>query len=81
MKGEIFIKRIVLALTCVGMMGLFTGGFSDDEYRDTLNSGLEKYYFGDDMTKEEYAAVKGFNAWKDKQSEKNIVIGMTDNYE
>lgn len=81
MKGEIFIKGIVPALTCVGMMGLFTGCFSDDEYRDTLNSGLEKYYFGDDMTKEEYVAVKGFNAWKDKQSEKNIVIGMTDNYE
>ncbi len=75
MKGAVFmrkkfIKGIVLTLTCVGMMGLFTACSSDDEYRDTLNSGLDKYYNNEDMTKQEHDAVENFNNWKDKQGEK-----------
>ena len=65
-----FIKGIVLTLTCVGMMGLFTACSSDYEYRDTLNSGLDKYYNNEDMTKQEHDAVENFNNWKDKQGEK-----------
>ena len=51
-------------------MGLFTACSSDDEYRDTLNSGLDKYYNNEDMTKQEHDAVENFNNWKDKQGEK-----------
>ena len=46
---------------CVGGCG------SDDSYRDTLNSGLSKYYSGDKMSRSEYNAVKSFNDWKAKQ--------------
>lgn len=64
------VKSIMMVIMCVGMMGLFTGCSSDDDYKDTLNSGLQKYYNGDNMSKEEYNAVKSYNNWKDKQSEK-----------
>ena len=63
-------KGIILVLTCVGMMGLFTGCSGDDDYKDTLNSGLNKYYNGEEMNKSEYSAVKSYNKWKDKQSNK-----------
>lgn len=65
------VKGIVLGLTCAGMAGMFTGCSSDDEYEETLESGYEKYNDGEEMTEEEYNAVKGFNDWKDKQGEKS----------
>lgn len=43
---------------------------SSDEYRKTLESGQQKYYSGDSMTKEEYNAVKNFNEWKSNQTPK-----------
>lgn len=63
------IKGIILMLACVGMMGLFTG-CDDDDYKDTLNSGLQKYYSGEKMDKKEYDAVKGYKKWKNKQEKK-----------
>ena len=63
-------KGIILVLTCLGMMGLFTGCSGDDDYRDTLNSGMEKYYNGEKMNKQEHDAVENYNKWKDKQGEK-----------
>ena len=42
-----------------------------DDYKDTLNSGMEKYYSGEKMTEKEYKAVKGFNEWKSKQGSKS----------
>jgi len=59
---------ILVIIILIGLIG--SCGSSDDEYRDTLDSGLEKYYNGDKMSKDEYDAVKGFNKWKDKQGEK-----------
>jgi len=43
---------------------------SNDDDKETLKSGLEKYYSGDPMTKEEHDAVKYYNDWKNKQGEK-----------
>lgn len=40
-----------------------------EQYRNTLESGQQKYYNGESMTQEEYNAVKDFNNWKDKQGE------------
>jgi hypothetical protein len=66
-----FIKGIVIILSCVGIMGLFTGcSSSNDDYKDTLNSGLNKYNNGEKMNKNEYNAVKSYNKWKDKQTDK-----------
>lgn len=65
------LRGIMLGLTCVGMTGMFSGCSSDDKYRDTLKSGYEKYVGGEEMTEEEYKAVKEFNDWKDKQGEKS----------
>ena len=45
-------------------------GKSNDSYKETLNNGLEKYYNGDPMTKEEHDAVQNFNEWKNNQGEK-----------
>lgn len=49
----------------------FTSCNNDDEYRKTLQSGYEKYLNGEDMSREEYNAVKSFNDWKAKQGEKS----------
>ena len=65
------VKGIVLGLTCVGMAGMFIGCSSDNKYEETLKSGYEKYVGGEEMTEEEYKAVKEFNDWKDKQGEKS----------
>lgn len=65
-----FVKGIVVAFICAGIMGLFTGCSDDDDYKNTLNSGLNKYYSGEKMNKSEYNAVKSYNKWKDKQSDK-----------
>lgn len=64
-------KRNIIAL----LIGLFSilmlaGCGSYDDYEDTLNSGLEKYQSGETMTKQEYNAVKSFNDWCDKQTDK-----------
>lgn len=54
----------VLAI-CAGIATCSDGGSSDRQKQsDTLKSGLNKYYSGGDMTKEEYNAVKSFNDWK-----------------
>lgn len=64
-------KRNIIAL----LIGLFSilmlaGCGSNDDFEDTLNSGLEKYQSGKTMTKQEYNAVKSFNDWRDKQTDK-----------
>lgn len=63
-------RKILFILVCVTTMVLFTGCSNDDEYRDTLTSGLEKYYNNDNMSREEYNAVKSYNSWKSKQGNK-----------
>lgn len=62
---------IIFMLTILGIMS-FTSACSSgsDEYNKTLESGMQKYYSGDDMSKEEYNAVNGFLDWKDKQTNK-----------
>ena len=64
-------KRNIIAL----LIGLFSilmlaGCGSNDDFEDTLNSGLEKNQSGETMTKQEYNAVKSFNDWRDKQTDK-----------
>ena len=49
---------------------MLAGCGSNDDFEDTLNSGLEKYQSGETMTKQEYNAVKSFNDWRDKQTDK-----------
>lgn len=65
------IKGLILVLVCIGLMGTFTGCSGDDDYRDTLNSVIEKYNNGEKMNEKEYNAVKNYNKWKDKQGEKS----------
>ena len=58
---------VIAVLTAVSL----TGCGNDDSYRDTLNSGLSKYYNGESMSRSEYNAVKSFNNWKSKQGSKS----------
>jgi len=58
---------IVVAILLLGSCG----SSSDDDFRQTLESGQRKYYSGESMTRDEYNAVKGFNDWKSKQGEKS----------
>jgi len=44
---------------------------SNDTYEKNLKSGMEKYYSGSPMTKEEHDAVQDYNEWKSNQGEKN----------
>lgn len=64
-------KGLFLVSVCIGLIGIFTGCSDDDTYRDTLKSGLEKYYSGEKMDEKEYNVVKSFNKWKEKQGEKS----------
>lgn len=59
---------VIIIFILIGLLGSCSD--SDDDYRDTLESGQQKYYSGEEMTEEEYNAVKSFNEWKDKQSDK-----------
>ena len=61
---------VILVVIAILLLGS-CGSSSDDDYRETLESGQRKYYTGEDMTKEEYDAVKSFNKWKSKQGEKS----------
>ena len=65
MKKRIAIFAIVVLTACS-----LSGCGSDDSYRDTLESGLNKYYTGQKMSKSEYNAVKSFNNWKANQGPK-----------
>ena len=61
--GKILIVLFILAL--LGSCSNY-----EDDYRDVLESGQQKYYSGQSMTKEEYNAVKNFNKWKANQGSK-----------
>lgn len=63
-------RKILLCSFLIGTICCFTACGGSDDYKDTLNSGLEKYYSGEEMNKKEYDAVKSFNKWQDKQGEK-----------
>ena len=65
-------KNRLLIIATIAIIALTLTGCSSssDSYRDTLNSGLEKYATGGKMTKQEYNAVKSFNDWRDKQGGK-----------
>ena len=64
-------KRIAAFVFAVLAVCSLTGCGSDDSYRDTLNSGLNKYYSGENMSRSEYNAVKSFNNWKANQGSKS----------
>lgn len=59
------IIAVVVLLAIIGSCGK-----SNNSYEDTLKSGMEKYYSGDPMTKEEHDAVQNYNEWKNNQGEK-----------
>lgn len=59
---------VVVVVILILLAGVW--GHNDDSYRNTLETGLNKYYSGQSMTKDEYNAVKGFNDWKANQGSK-----------
>ena len=65
-KGSTLIA-IVVVIIFLMMMGSCVSSNSDEEYKNTLKSGYSKYLNGEEMSKEEYNAVKGYNDWLDKQ--------------
>lgn len=70
-KGDSGRKRIAILTIAVISACFLAGCDSDDSYRDTLNSGLNKYYNGQNMSRSEYNAVKSYNNWKSKQGSKS----------
>ena len=64
-------KKRIAMLIIAALSACFLAGCSDDSYRDTLNSGLNKYYSGQNMSKSEYNAVKSYNNWKSNQGSKS----------
>ena len=64
-------KYFLMLVMAILASVMLTGCGSDDSYRDTLNSGLNKYYSGENMSKSEYNAVKSYNNWKSKQGSKS----------
>ena len=64
-------KRSAMLIIAVVSACFLAGCGNDDSYRNTLNSGLNKYYNGESMSKSEYNAVKSYNNWKSKQGSKS----------
>ena len=69
-KSNGFSVFLVVLLLIFILGSCADSGSSRNSYMDTLESGQQKYYTGQKMTKEEYNAVKGFNEWKSKQGGK-----------
>ena len=66
------IKKITVITCIIATIAFsFTACNSSDNYRKTLQSGYEKYLNGENMSRDEYNAVKSFNNWKAKQGEKS----------
>ena len=51
-------KKRMAMLIIAALSACFLAGCGDDSYRDTLNSGLNKYYSGQNMSKSEYTDIK-----------------------
>ena len=70
-NGGSFITIAIIVIAII--MGVATCNSDNSSSRqkqaDTLKSGLNKYYSGENMSKEEYDAVKSFNNWQYKNSE------------
>lgn len=67
MKRNVIYKAIlVVGILCSAVIMSACGG--SDSYEQTLKSGYQKYQTGQQMTREEYNAVKSFNDWKYKNS-------------
>ena len=64
-------KQKIAVFIVAALSACFLVGCSDDSYRDTLNSGLNKYYSGQNMNRSEYNAVKSYNNWKSKQGSRS----------
>lgn len=64
-------KKIALFIIAALSACFLSGCGSDDSYRDTLTSGLNKYHSGQSMSKSEYNAVKSYNNWKSNQGSKS----------
>ena len=64
-------KKGIAALIIAVLTAVSLTGCGDDSYKDTLNSGLNKYYSGENMSRSEYNAVKSYNNWKSNQGSKS----------
>lgn len=61
-------SAILIIIVIVAMLGIIGSCFSsNDDYKKTLNDGLNKYYSGDEMTKQEHDAVKSYHKWMNDQ--------------
>lgn len=67
LRSIFFGSVVFVAVVSSAIMGCSSGS---NDYENTLKSGIEKYENGEEMTQEEYNAVKNFNDWSEKQSEK-----------
>lgn len=60
---------VVVIILLLGALGSCSESSSSDSYRDTLDSGLKKYYNNEKMNKQEHDAVESFNKWKHNNSD------------
>ena len=62
---------ILVILCIVGLLALLGSCSSNnDDLKDTLNSGMQKYENGEPMTREEYNTVHSYLKWEDNQRDK-----------
>lgn len=59
-------KKIAIGLLCVCACAMPLSACGDDEptYEENLNSGLDKFYSGEEMNENEYNAVNDFFEWE-----------------
>lgn len=65
--GGVF-AGIVFFIICIFLLNSCNN--SENKYEETLNDGLDKFYHGEKMTKEEYEATNEYFNWIDDQKEK-----------
>lgn len=64
-------KKGILLILSVFIATLLVGCGEKSKYETDLENGVRKYDNGEEMTKDEYEAVKDMKDWSAKQKEEN----------
>ncbi|HIW21036.1 MAG TPA: hypothetical protein H9887_03320 [Candidatus Dorea intestinavium] len=63
---------LVIMIAFIWLLGSCSNSdSSSSKYDQDLESGYEKYQSGEDMSEDEYNAVKNFNNWREKNTDKS----------
>lgn len=68
---RVYEEKGILLILSVFIATLLVGCGEKSKYETDLENGVRKYENGEEMTKDEYEAVKDMKDWSAKQKEEN----------